>query len=736
MLNNMETKAPLHGTMVREDQPIPANAVYTGPLPGEGERSIDVGALGRHLWGRRWRILIPTVLAAATAAFAVNTITPFYASEARILIESSQTVFNRPEGQQGPGDERSVVEPEAVQSQVQVILSRDLARQVVHDLNLTERPEFAPHIGFVSRLLALAGVGRASSPTSREDAAVAIVAKNLNVFNFDRSRVIAIEYSSPDPELSARIANAFAEGYLRLQQVSRANATRQSTQWLATEIETLRVRVADAEAKVEAFRSKANLYVGANGVTLTAQQLGDLSSQLTLARTQKAEAESRAAAIRAQLGSGGAVEVSDVLNTDLIRTLVERRIVLRAALAEQSATLLARHPRIKELRAQIADLNGQIRAEAMTMVRGFEDSAKLASARVDTLTAQLNQIKQQASTAGGQDVQLRALEREARAQRDLLESFLGRYRDAAARSDPSSVQPDARIISRASAALEPTYPKKLPIIAMAALATLLLCVALSAIGIIMAAPREDGEPGAPSPVPGPAEDDGPHHLPWIGSPTPEAREGGEARAEAKAESTLADLSRLVELRGEGARLVVVTGPEPDEGVARCAVALARSLAAPDLRVVLVCLDVSAPALGALAIDERAPGLTDLLFGVASFSEAINRDSASRCHVILPGRGSRDTEGLVAADRLILILSALAQTYDHVIVAAPPLGTAVGAGKIAGLKPTVILVTRPDGSATDAVEAFDTLAARGFGEIAMVTFAREQDVAEEKAEEAA
>lgn len=734
----METIAPLDGTMVRDDQPIPADArPDAGPPLGERERAIDVGALGRHLWARRWRILVPTLLVAVIAAFAVNMVTPYYSSEARLLIESGQTVFNRPQGEQGAGDERSVVEPEAVQSQVQVILSRDLARQVVRDLKLDERPEFAPHQGFVSRLLGMVGLGRDTSPTTREDAALAVLAKNLNVYNFERSRVIAIDYSSPDPDLSARIANAFAEGYLKLQQVSRANATRQSTQWLATEIEALRTRVADAEAKVEAFRAKANLYVGANGTTLTAQQLGELSSQLTLAQTQKAEAESKAAAIRAQLSSGGAIEVSEVLNSDLIRTLVERRILLRAALAEQSATLLARHPRIKELRAQIADLDGQIRAEAMTMVRGFDDGAKLAGARVDALTGQLDRIKQQATTAGGQDVELRALEREARAQRDLLESFLGRYRDAAARSDPASVQPDARIISQASPALEPTYPKKLPIILMAALATMLLAAALSAIGaLIAAAPDEGDEPDAPSPVPGPAEGDGPHHLPWIGSPGSDAPETGAARAEAKAESTLADLSRLVELRGEGARLVVVTGPEPDDGVARCALALARSLAAPERRVVLVCLDVSSETLNALTVEERGPGLTDLLFAVASFSEAIHRDGTSRCHIIPPGRGSRDAEGLVAADRLILILSALAQTYDHVVVAAPPLGTTVGAGKIAALKPTVILVTRPDGSATDAVEAFDTLAARGFGEIAMVTFARDEGLTEPVAEEAA
>lgn len=714
--------------MEREGHTIPADAAPQAAPPSDAGRAVDVGVLGRRLWERRWRIVLPAVLAAIVAAVAVNMVTPYYTSQALVLIESGQTPYDRPFGDTGDGQRGSVVEPEAIQSQVQVLLSRDLARQVVRELKLEERPEFAPRPGLVGTVLGLVGLRRGASPASREEAALAVLARNLDIYAVERSRVITIQFSSPDPDLAAAIPNALAQGYIRLQQQARAASIRQSTQWLATEIDALRGRVAEAEAKVEAFRSTANLYVGAGGTTLTAQQLGELNTQLTLARSQKADAESKASAIRAQLRAGGAIEVSEVLNSPLIRALVERRILLRAALAEQSATLLDRHPRIRELRAQLADLEGQIRGEAQTMVRGFDEEARLSGARVEALTAQLDQVKQQATTAGGQDVELRALEREAKSQRDLLETYLARYRDAAGRGDPAAVQPDARIISKASPPLEPTYPKKLPIVLMVAVAMLLLAAALSTVGLLMAAPGD--EPDAPAPQPDPADDDRPkglpsRHLPWIGSSPPGDAAPGEPapRAPVPAEGTLADLSKLVALRGEAARLVLVTGPEADEGVARCALALARALAEPERRVVLVCLDVAAQALAELGEDPRAPGLTDLLFAVASFSEVIHRDAASRCHVIPPGRGVRDGETLVAADRMVLILSALTQTYDHVVVAAPPLAAADGAERLAALDPTVVLVTRPDAPATDAVEAFDALGARGFDEIAMVTFER-------------
>lgn len=219
------------------------------------------------------------------------------------------------------------------------------------------------------------------------------------------------------------------------------------------------------------------------------------------------------------------------------------------------------------------------------------------------------------------------------------------------------------------------------------------------------------------------------HLPWIGAQSSESASSAELTSPLRLlsrEREQADLARLIELRGSAARLVTVTGSRADESIARCALALGRSLAGTEQRVVVVCLDVASPTLDGLTADPRAPGLTDLLSGVCGFSDAIHRESASRCHVIPPGRGAREADGLVTADRLPLILTALKQTYDHVIVAAPPLGGMAGAERLAGLSPTTILVTQPGGMATDAVQAFDALASLGFGDIAMVTFTPEAE----------
>src|ERR1700728_228692 len=402
-------------------------------------------------------------------------IAPKYQSESRVIVEGRDNIFLRPDADKDTMDR--TVDQEAVTSQAQLILSRDLANEVIAKLKLNQRPEFDSALGGSSpirSLLSMFGLVRDPMSMTPEERVLEAYYERLTVFPVDKSRVIVIDFLSEDPELAAQVANAIADGYLRLLQKVKQDQAQSATQVLAGQVETLRKKVVEAEGKVEAYRARSNLLVGNNNTTLSAQQLGDMTAQLSAARAQKADAEAKAQLIREMLKSGQPVESSDILNSELIRRLSEQRVTLRAQLAEQSSTLLDNHPRIKELRAQIADLDHQIGNEAATIARSLDNDAKIASTRVDTLQASLDQLKGQAAVNNEDDVQLRELERDAKSQRDLLESYLAKYREASARDAVNASPPDARVISRATISNVPAYPKKLPTVLIAVLTTLII----------------------------------------------------------------------------------------------------------------------------------------------------------------------------------------------------------------------------------------------------------------------
>ncbi|GLR93261.1 LPS biosynthesis protein [Bradyrhizobium liaoningense] len=654
--------------------------VETGPAPVAAKQAqvesgdIDLRALGAALARKRSWIIVPTVLALVASLAVVNLVTPRYKSEARILIDGRENVFLRPNSDRT--EERQALDAEAVTSQVQLVLSRDLAREIIKKNKLAERPEFDPVLQGVSPLKSLAAlIGIARDPFSMtpEERVLDAYYERLQAYAVDKSRVIVIEFQSADPELAARVANSIADGYLVLQQGVRQEQAKNASQWLAGEIESLRKKVSEAEARVEDFRSKSSLFVGTNNTTLSNQQMGEVNTQLNNARSMKADAESKARLIKEMLQTGKPIEASEVVNSELMRRLSEQRVTLRAQLAEQSSTLLGNHPRIKELKAQLGDLDNQIRDEAAKISRSLENDARIASGRVDGLTVSLEQLKKQAASTNGQDVQLRALEREAKAQRDLLETYLAKYREANTRETIDTAPTDGRIISRAMVSNTPAYPKKLPIVLIATIATLLLSSGVVVTGELLrqTAPRAAAvfTPAAVRREPAVAR----RELVVEPVVEPVTEEPAPLQPEITADAGVAEFAEIEHLAdrlraaGAAAKKVTVLGTAPGEAITLSTLTLARHLAR-DARVVVVDLAAASPTIAAVSVDASAPGLAELMQGEASFAQIITRDKLSRLHLVMAGRPGFD-RSLLQSPRVALAIDALLRAYDHVLVDA-------------------------------------------------------------------
>jgi len=163
-------------------------AMYAGPaFAGLDSRSVEGGTIGREMWCRKWWVLGPALAVAAIAAVAVNLVTPRYKSEARALIESRENVFLRPDAEKT--NDRTIADQEAVTSRVQLVLSRDVARQVIRQLKLGELAEFDPllrGVSPVSHLLQVLGFAKDPHRMTPEERVLDSYYDRLNVYAVDK----------------------------------------------------------------------------------------------------------------------------------------------------------------------------------------------------------------------------------------------------------------------------------------------------------------------------------------------------------------------------------------------------------------------------------------------------------------------------------------------------------------------------------------------------------------------
>ena len=445
----------------------------------DGMDEVDLRALGGALRRRRGAIATVTFAAFVLVAIFVSVVTPRYTAETQILLENQETFFTRPDRVNVQTEQALQFDPEAVASQVQLINSRDIARRAIKDLKLEGDPEFDPQargLNPLKRVLILLGLMRDPTREAVDQRIVTAFLDKLTVYSPPKTRVISIQFTSKDPDLAARGANDIAALYLKEQSAAKRGTARDSADALTAQIADLRLKLASADAERENYRLKSGLLAGSNNMTVSGQQLADINTDLSKARTAQADAQAKASTIRDLLRAGKATDVPDVINNDIVRRISDQRATAQGQLALQSRTLLPGHPQIKALTAQVAEFDIALKNAARQAAASLENDAKIAGARVANLETVLAQQKKIAGVANVDQVHLQALERAAQSYKDQLESSTTKYQEAMARESSDATPADARVISRAVVPQEPSYPKKLPFIIFGTVAAFVFMV--------------------------------------------------------------------------------------------------------------------------------------------------------------------------------------------------------------------------------------------------------------------
>lgn len=717
--------------------------------------------------GRRKLLMLSCLVIGTVLGFGLVTTTkPKYQAESRILIDNFSTPYDSANVAQSSSRDTRVDERN-IASEVAVMQSENLGKRVVTALNLNERPEFDPMktgLGMLKQVLIATGFSDDPRMMTVEQRAFNQFSGSLTVYPVPDSNVIGIKYTSGDRELTAAVANAVAETYVLNTRETRSGDTDRASQWLSSQIEGLRLKVSQSDAAVEKYRSDVGLIKG-QSATLNAQEISELNSQITLAEAANTEAKAKADEIRSMLETRGNVEgSSEVLASPTIQRLQEQQASAERKYTELSATYLPNHPKMIAAQKEIVDVERRIRREALKVVDGLQGQAKIAAARAASLRKSLEGLKDREGGAAQDEVKLKELEREAKANRDQLEIMLARFADSNTRQNLALQPGFARIIQTASVPPSPFFPKVGPIMVLASLAGLGLGIGLAFLFEIMSqatrmneallAGSEDNvrnrhpareamgqrfeipqldmtgmEPAETPPVVAPVPF-APTNV--VNVPTapitlasiPQARSGVEARALLAAlasggsiHGTIGQLSlHLQSMRSNGDfKACAVAGVGGGSEGAALALALARNFADSGLKTILVDLEAQRSLIPDLIELPHAPGLTELLTGTSDFSKAIQRDRTSPLQFIRHGGMEVAAEAQLPV-RMEAIIKTLSGIYDVVVLHT---GEASPAMLQLAKGCNTVLVHAPSQRKKDAIAASQTLKSKGFEHVYLI-----------------
>jgi uncharacterized protein involved in exopolysaccharide biosynthesis len=373
--------------------------------------------------------------------------------------------------------------------EIQILKSRGLAEKVIGRLDLLNNPEFNPSLRvkeesafdllrYLNPLTwippswkqtlrgASSGELVAVQPTDEErDRRVVVRAVNiflskLNVAPVERSDIINITFSSTSPRTAERVANAIPEVFILDKLEAKLEATERVTGWLSEQLAELEQKVRDSEQAVELYRIEKGITEVAGGGDLITQQLSSINSQLIIAKAERAEAEARLAQVNRLLDSDqSALETSvEVLTSPIVQQLRAQESEIMRRISELSVEYGPKHPRMLQVQAEVEDVRQRITEAIRNIVVGLENEVEVARTRERSLEESLREVEMQTGAQNREAIQLRALEREAAANRALHETFLSRFKETDAREGTET--PDARVLSKAELPTSPSAPNR------------------------------------------------------------------------------------------------------------------------------------------------------------------------------------------------------------------------------------------------------------------------------------
>ncbi|MGO4166526.1 GumC family protein [Novosphingobium sp. YAF33] len=658
------------------------------------EDQITVRTLFAMLRRRREAFFLTLAISVLVALLWTTALPRTYSSAADVVMITApkQVLPHDPEESGVP----PLVRSEDVETQIQLITSRQMAAQVLEATGLLRDRDFAEDVAAprsaLDNLLASMGFRRStqlpvlSSAVLREQS-ITYLLKHLNVARIGDSFNLRISFTDSDAARTASVANAFAKLYTTddARELARNNAT--AAQVLKSRVDELRRVANDAFAAVQSYRIRNGLLSSA-ATSLTEQEISTYNQQIAQARAEAARDTAALSSARRQLHSGGANDVGQGVNSSVVTSLRSERAQLVIRERDLSQRYFDSNPDLVTVRQQVADIDRQIAAEVSRSIRALESTADTSAQRLSSLLASRSGTRSQLSADNSALVSLADLEKRAEATQALYQSYLQRYNAVVAGT--GSEQPTARLVSSANVPVLPISPS-LPM-------NLALGLVLGVlVGAMLAVLSELSYRGFTT------LDDVENRLgvralgfipahrsvePHGGTPLDTVRE----HANGAFSESLRNV--IVSVRQTGTRsgkVIAITSALPGEGKSTIASCLARSLAMANERVVVVDCDVIRAQLSKqFGLNQGEPGLYEALHS-ESRDIAHYPDPESPLRIIPITRAFPKGERLTEQGRLHRVVARLREEFDVIVLDCPPILPIAESREIVSRTDSVILV---------------------------------------------
>ena len=290
------------------------------------------------------------------------------------------------------------------------------------------------------------------------------VREKIDISQVRNTKLLIIKVKDKEAALAADIANTLANEYIQFDMANRMGSSKQTLDWLNSELYELRKNLEDAEKAFFDYKQENKLFSIAGKEKMIDQKISEFNNRYLESRNQRLALDARINEVSSLIRKSKSINnfrslnVGSLVDNPIIDGLYKKMVDIELELTRQSGVFKKKHPKIVQLKSELEKSWVRCSEEIKKELNNLKSERKILLTREQNLEKTISEFEADALDISSKELKYTILQRNVNTSQKLYDLMLSKIKESNILQTGNSS--NIRIVESGTVPIYPVSPNK------------------------------------------------------------------------------------------------------------------------------------------------------------------------------------------------------------------------------------------------------------------------------------